>query len=153
MGSSVFHIMNHVDYPTVIVPENALFNEIKNIGLTCDFKKSDEEIPFETITEWLSLFKANIEIINVAGNNKDFKAEQLVESTSLETRLHSFRPHFNFLTSNNIADELNEFVNTHPLDLLMVFPRKHGVFSLFHKSKSKFIINHSQLPILSIRNS
>ncbi len=153
MGSSVFHIMNHIGYPTLIVPENALFNEIKNIGLACDFKKFDEEIPFESITEWLSLFKANIEIINVAGNNKDFKAEQLAESTSLETRLHSFRPHFNFLTSDNMADELNEFVNTHPLDLLMVFPRKHGVFSLFHKSKSRFIINHSLLPILSIRNS
>lgn len=145
--------MNHIGYPTLMVPENALFNEIKNIGLACDFKKFDEEIPFESITEWLSLFKANIEIINVAGNNKDFKAEQLAESTSLETRLHSFRPHFNFLTSDNMADELNDFVNNHPLDLLMVFPRKHGVFSLFHKSKSRFIINHSLLPILSIRNS
>jgi nucleotide-binding universal stress UspA family protein len=153
MGSSVFHIMNHVGYPTVMVPENALFNEIKNIGLACDFKKSDEEIPFESITEWLSLFKANIEIINIAGNNKGFKAEQLAESTSLEIRLNAFKPHFNFLTSNNIADELNDFVNTHPLDLLMVFPRKHGVFGLFHKSKSRFIINHSQLPILSIRNN
>ena len=104
--------MNHIGYPTLMVPENALFNEIKNIGLACDFKKFDEEIPFESITEWLSLFKANIEIINVAGNNKDFKAEQLAESTSLETRLHSFRPHFNFLTSDNMADELNDFVNT-----------------------------------------
>lgn len=153
MGSTVFHIMNHVGYPTVIVPENALFNEIKNIGLACDFKKSNEEIPFETIKEWLSLFKANIEIINIAGNDKDFKAEQLAESTSIEIRLNAFKPHFNFLTSDNIADKLNEFVNTHPLDLLMVFPRNHGVFGLFHKSKSGFIINHSQLPILSVRNS
>lgn len=152
MGSSVFHIMNHVNYPTLIVPEKAQFNEIKNIGLTYDFKKCDEEIPFETITEWLSLFKPNIEIINIA-NNKDFKAGQSAESISLETRLNAFRTHFNFLTGDNIADVLNEFVNTHPLDLLIVFPRKHGVFGLFHKSKSRFIVNHSQLPILSIRNS
>jgi nucleotide-binding universal stress UspA family protein len=151
MGSSVFHIMNHIGYPTLIVPDNARFDEIKNIGLACDFKKPNEEIPFETITEWLSLFKANIEIINVA-NNKDFKAEQLAGSTSIETRLHSFRPHFNFLIGDNMADELNDFVNAHPLDLLMVFPGKHGIFSLFHKSKSRFIINNSQLPILSIRN-
>lgn len=151
MGSTVFHIMNHVSYPTLVVPEYVQFNEIKNIGLACDFKKSGEEIPFETITEWLSLFKANIEIINIA-NKKDSKADQLTESATLETRLHSFRPHFNYLTSDNIGDELNVFVNTHPLDLLVVFPRKHGVFGLFHKSKSRFIINHSQLPILSIRN-
>ncbi len=152
MGSSIFHIMNHVGFPTIIVPENVQFNEIKNIGMACDFKKIDEKIPFETITEWLSLFKANLEIINIAIRDKDFKAEQVAESISLETRLHAFEPHFNFLTSENIAEELNEFVINHPLDLLMVFPRKHGLFNLFHKKKSKSIISHSQLPVLSIHS-
>jgi nucleotide-binding universal stress UspA family protein len=153
MGSSIFHIMNHVGYPAIIVPENIQFKEIKNIGMACDFKRANEKIPFETITEWLSLFKANLEIINITIRNKDFKGDQATESVSLQTRLRAFRPHFNFLTSGNITEELNEFVNTHPLDLLMVFPRKHGIFNLFHKKKSKLIINHSQLPILSIHDT
>lgn len=152
MGSSIFHIMNYVGFPTIIVPENVQFNEIKNIGMACDFKKADEKIPFETITEWLSLFNANLEIINIATHNKDFKADQVAEFTSIQTRLQAFEPHFNFLTSKNITEELNDFVHNHPLDLLMVFPRKHGIFNLFHKKKSKFIINHSQLPILSIHS-
>jgi nucleotide-binding universal stress UspA family protein len=153
MGSSIFHIMNHVGFPTIIVPENVQFNEIKNIGMACDFKKVGENIPFETITEWLSLFKPNFEIINIGKREKDFKADWVAESISLQTRLNAFRPRFNFLTGDNIAEELNEFVKTHPLDLLMVFPGKHGIFSLFHKKKSKSIINHSQLPILSIHGS
>jgi nucleotide-binding universal stress UspA family protein len=153
MGSSIFHIMNHVSYPTIIVPENIQFNEIKNIGMACDLKRVDKKIPFETITEWLSLFKANLEIINIEIRDKDFKADQSVESVSLQNRLQAFRPHFNFLTGSNIAEELNEFVNIHPLDLLIVLPGKHGIFSLFRKKKSKFIINHSHLPILSIHKS
>jgi nucleotide-binding universal stress UspA family protein len=152
MGSSIFHIMNHVGFPVIIVPENIQFNEIKNIGMACDFKKVDEKIPFETITEWLTLFKANLEILNIATRDKDIKADQLAESITLQNRLHAFRPHFNFLTGNNIAEDLNEFVNSHPIDLLMVFPGKHGIFNLFHKKKSNFIINHCQFPILSIHD-
>ncbi len=49
MGSTVFHIMNHVSYPTLVVPEYVQFNEIKNIGLACDFKKSGEEIPLKPL--------------------------------------------------------------------------------------------------------
>ena len=131
MGSSIFHIMNHVGYPTIIVPENVQFNEIKNIGMACDFKRVDENIPFETITEWLSLFNARLEIINITPRHKDFKAEQVAESISLQTHLQAFRPHFNLLTSDNIAEELNEFVDIHPLDLLMVFPENMESLTCF----------------------
>ncbi len=153
MGSTIFHIMNHVGFPTLIIPENVRFNEIKNIGMACDFKNAGKKIPSESITEWLSLFKANVEIINIGISNKDFTSEYEAESVSLQTRLQGFKPHFNFLTSDNIAVEMNEFANTHALDLLMVFPGKHGILNLFHKKKSKLIINHAQLPILSIQNS
>ena len=152
LGSSIFHIMNHLDFPTIVVPDNAKFNPIKNIGMACDFKHLDEELPFETIAEWLRLFNANLEIINITPRETDFKADQVADSISLENRLASFKPRFHFLTGNNIASDLEQFIDSHPLDLLMVFPRKHGIIKLFHKKKSKFIVNHTLIPILSIRD-
>jgi len=152
MGSSTFHIMNHVAFPTLIIPEHVSYNEIKNIGLACDLKMNNEKLPVERITEWLALFNARLEIINVSSRDQDFDGKQTTESISLQTRLQAFKPRFHFLCGENIAEELNEFVRTHPLDLLIVFPRKHGVFSLFHKKKSKFIVSHSQMPILSIHD-
>jgi nucleotide-binding universal stress UspA family protein len=152
MGSSIFHIMNHAGFPTLIVPENVRFSEIKHIGMACDFRKVDEKLPFETITEWLSLFQASLDVINIASRDSDFKACQVAESVALQTRLARFTPQFHFLTGNNIADELSEFIKIHPLDLLMVFPRKHGVLNLFHKKISKNIIIHNQIPILSVHD-
>jgi nucleotide-binding universal stress UspA family protein len=153
LGSSIFHIMNHVGFPTLIIPENVLFSEIKQIGMACDFKQADNKLPFETITEWLSLFKAKLDIINVSARDIDFKVNQVTESLAIQTRLSVFKPQFHFLTSDNIAEELSEFTRIHPLDLLMVFPKKHGIFNLFHKKNSKFIITHNQFPILSIHDS
>jgi nucleotide-binding universal stress UspA family protein len=152
MGSSTFHIMNHIGFPTLIIPETARFHEIKTIGMACDLKQVDDKLPFETIKEWLYLFKSSLEIIHIAAHNRDLKAEQATESVAIQNHLSAFKPRFHFLNGDNIAEELNEFVKTFPLDLLMVFPRKHGIFGLFHKKNSTFIVTHNQLPILSIHD-
>lgn len=152
MGSSVFHTMNYVGFPTLIIPESVHFTELKTIGIACDLRYVDEKIPFETVTEWLYLFKSKLEIINISGRKHDLKTDQMAESISIQTRLRSFNPRFHFLNSDNIAEELNEFTKNHPIDLLMVFPRKHGIFKFFHKSKSRSIVTHTTIPILSIHD-
>lgn len=152
MGSSTFHIMNHVGFPTLIIPEGVQFREIKTIGMACDLKQVDDKLPYETIKEWLYLFKSNLEIIHIAGHNRDLKSNQTAESVAIQNWLISFKPRFHFLNGDDIAETLNEFVKMHPIDLLMVFPRKHGVFGLFHKKTSKFFVTHNQLPILSIHD-
>jgi nucleotide-binding universal stress UspA family protein len=150
MGSTVFHIMNYIGFPTLIIPEGVHFTKLKTIGIACDLKFTDDKIPFETVTEWLYLFKSKLEIINVSGRNRDLKTDQMAESISIQARLKSFDPGFHFLNSNNIAEELKEFTKVHPVDLLMVFPRKHGIFKFFHKSRSKSIVTQTSVPILSI---
>ena len=152
MGSSVFHVMNYVGFTTLIIPENVQFREIKTIGIACDLKYVDEKIPFDSITEWLYLFKPKLEIINISGRNSDLKTDQLAESISIQTRLRSFNPRFHFLTSDHIAEELNECIKVYTIDLLMIFPRKHGIFKFFHKRKSRSIITQTDIPILSIHD-
>jgi len=152
MGSSTFHIMNHINFPTLIIPEGVRFREIKSIGMACDLKQVDEKLPFETIKEWLYLFKSKLEIIHVANPNTHPNAEVVAESVSLQNRLNAFKPHFHFLEGENIVDELKKFEADCPIDLLMVFPRKHGIFGSFHKKISKLIITHNQFPVLSIHD-
>jgi hypothetical protein len=76
----------------------------------------------------------------------------VAESVSLQNRLNGFKPHFNFLEGENIVDELKKFEDACPIDLLMVFPRKHGIFGSFHKKISKLIVTHNQFPVLSIHD-
>jgi nucleotide-binding universal stress UspA family protein len=153
MGSSVFHVMNHVAFPTLIIPEHINYGDIKYIGLLCDLQKTDEHLPIETITEWLSLFKGRLEIINISNHDNEFKIDLSIESIAIQKRLHAFNPGFHWLTGDNIAEELNEFVKTHPLDLLMVFPGKHGIIRIFHKKKSRYVVTHFELPILSMHKT
>lgn len=152
MGSSIFHVMNHIGFPALIIPEDAEFHSIKAIGIACDLARTDIKLPLETVKEWLHLFKASLDIITVSDRDKQHESAQVTTSISLQNRLNSFKPRFHFLTSDHIAEELNEFVSARPLDLLLVIPRKHGILNLFHKRNSRNIVAHSHLPILSIHS-
>jgi nucleotide-binding universal stress UspA family protein len=152
MGSSTFHIMNHVHFPTLIIPEGVRYREIKSIGMSCDLRRVNEKLPFEAIKEWLYLFKSKLEIIHFANHNIDSKPEMVSESISIQNRLNTFKPQFHFLEGDNIVDALQKLTATCPLDLLMVFPGKHGILDAFHKSISKTIITHNQFPVLTMYN-
>jgi nucleotide-binding universal stress UspA family protein len=42
-------------------------------------------------------------------------------------------------------------VNNHPIDMLIMLPKKHSFFaSLFHKSQSKEMAYHSHIPLLAL---
>jgi nucleotide-binding universal stress UspA family protein len=150
LGGTLFHTMNYIPYPLLIIPENFKFNQIGKIGLACDLEDIEENMPFETIKEWMSLFRATLNIVHVSVKNKEFQESQLSEAVSLQNRFVSFAPQFHFLKGSNVEDELNNFAKLHKLDLLIVMPKSYGMFRLFHKKHSKNLITYNQIPVLSI---
>ncbi len=150
LGSTIFHAMNHIPYPLLIIPDNFKFSAVREIGLACDLEDMEENMPIETIKEWLSLFNARLHIVHVSVKNKEFRTSQLNESVSLQNRFASFTPIFHFLEGSNLEDELNRFAKSINLDLLIVMPRTYGMFKPFHKKHSKKLITHNQIPVLSV---
>ncbi len=149
MGSTVFFLMNHVHYPTLIVPENFIFHPIRNIGLACDMKKSSLW-PKQMIFNWLSLFTASFHLIYVTINNKRFEKEQYMESESLREGFARFKPELHYLEGSNLSGELNDFARTHHLDLLIIVPRTHSPLNIFHGAYSKYTVRNEVIPTLSI---
>src|SRR5579862_8010678 len=90
MGSTIFHTINYVHYPLLIIPEGFRFGSIIEIGLACDLKNIIDVMPFDHIREWLTLFKARLHIIYVSVKNEVFRPDQLTESISLQNKLFSF---------------------------------------------------------------
>lgn len=152
LGSTVFHTMNHIPYPLLIIPENFQFSPVREIGLACDLEYMEENMPFETIKEWLSLFNARFHIVHVSLKNKEFRTSQLSESVSLQNHFAYFTPKFHFLEGSNLEDELNHFAKSINLDLLIVMPRTYGIFKAFHKKHSKKLISQVRIPVLSIHD-
>jgi hypothetical protein len=69
----------------------------------------------------------------------------------LQNLLGDFNPQFYFVEKANVEEGVYQFVEENHPDLLVVIPRKHGLFeSIFHKSESKQFILHPHIPVLAI---
>jgi nucleotide-binding universal stress UspA family protein len=58
------------------------------------------------------------------------------------------------MVNRNVESGIDEFAEKNKIDLLVVLPRKKGLFeSLFGKSESKSLIFHTKVPLLALSAS
>src|SRR4030095_7825706 len=94
MGSKTLHAVNHLNYPVLVVPQNASFRGIKKIALASDLKEI-EIASTKFFEEWLTNFHATLDIINVS-ESENINADAVSGSISLQNLLREFHPHFHF---------------------------------------------------------
>lgn len=153
MGSTTLTAIRHLKYPVIVVPPGTSYHGITKIGLACDFKDVIETTPVDYIKNIVREFGAELFVLNVHYNpdNADYAKETTMESAYLDSMLEDIQHHYHFLNKENVVEGINEFAESNNLDLVMVIPKKHRLIdSLFHKSKSRELMTHSHIPIVSI---
>lgn len=151
MGSTTLAVIRHLKYPVIVVPPGTSYKKIRKIGLACDFKEVVETTPVEYIKSIVQEFGAELYVLNVTDEEERRNCEIPLESAWLDELLHDVHPQYVFLDDDDVVETINEFAETHNLDVVMVIPKKHRLLEkLFHKSQSKELLRHSHIPIVSI---
>jgi nucleotide-binding universal stress UspA family protein len=151
-GSNTLTAIKHIPYPVICVPKGKEYGlGIQKIGLACDFREVVETIPVEEIKKFVSEFHAKLFVLNVDQNNEQFKPETPEQSLLLHTALQEVHPEYHFVTHKDIEDGINEFAETHGLDLVIAIPKKHKLMEgLFKKSSTKQLVFESHIPVLCV---
>jgi nucleotide-binding universal stress UspA family protein len=150
-GSSTLTAIKHLQVPVMIIPPDASFKPVKKIGLACDFKDVVTTTPEKEIHNVLKAFNAELHILNVDYKNQHFKPETPEQSFLLHNMLVDMNPVYHWLEKENIEEGLNEFATKNNIDILIIIPKKHHLLEgLFHKSQSKEMVFHAQVPVMSI---
>lgn len=147
-GSNALFAMKHLHYPLLIIPEGTTFHSIQKIVLACDLTDCNKTIPVDYLKELQHVFNASLDVLNV--NTK--KIEQLKSSTEfapLKDLLHDLYPTYHFNIGNTVEEGINKFLEESNADLLLLLPKKHGMFE-FHKSHTKKMALNAGLPIMTI---
>ena len=148
-GSNTMYAVNNSQYPVLVVPQNASFNGIKKIAVASDLKEIKSIKPIEILKCYLEIFTCKLDVIHVI--DRDLDPEAVTASVSLENLLPEFSPQFHFVSKENVEKGIYQLVEENHPDLLIVFPKEHGLFgSVFHKSISKHLILHPHIPVLAI---
>jgi nucleotide-binding universal stress UspA family protein len=153
MGSTTQSAVRQLKCPVIVIPPGTTYHGIKRIGLACDFDNIVQSTPVEYIKNIVREFGADLFVLNVK-DKKDEESdvtESTMETAYLDAVLEEIRPAYVQLTGKDVVEGINGFAEQNNLDLVMVIPKKHRfIETLFHKSKSRELITHSHIPIVSI---
>ena len=152
LDDEITNITRHVNLPVVLVPSQAIFSEIRNIVLACDFKHIGDSFPIDRITSILQKLKAKLLVLNVSAGT-EYNAQTDVHSGTdfIRNHLQEFAPEFHFIESPDIASGIHQFSEEKNAQIIITTPKKHGWFeSLFRKSHTQQLAHHSNIPLLVV---
>lgn len=151
-GSTTLTVIKHLKWPVIAVPKGKEYGAgIRKVGLASDFKEVVESIPFAGIRQFVSTFGAELHVLNVDYNNKQFKPDTPEQSVLLHTELESLRPHYHFIEHPDIEDGINDFAEKNNLDIIIAVPKRHKLLEgLFRKSSTRQLVFESHVPVLCL---
>ena len=153
-GSNTLKAIGQLTWPVIIVPPGKEYGKgIKKIGFACDFKEVVETTPVKFISQIVKEFNAELHVLNVDYENRNFKPETPEQSMHLHTLLESLNPSYHFINHADIEDGINEFAETSNIDLLVAIPKKHKLLEgLFKPSSTKQLVTQSHIPVMCIHD-
>lgn len=154
VGTNTADVIQAATCPVLAVPESADIEKMpQNILFACDYKGlSDGEVvkPMEEIAK---RFKSHIHILNVLDEGKMTTVDEAVAGLKIDHMLESVKHSCHFENSDDKAEAIEEFLNSHDIDLLAVVPRKNNFFdAIFHRSVTRKLTLHTKVPLLAMHD-
>ena len=89
------------------------------------------------------------DIREVKQKNELILIDEAVEGMKLESNLGDVEHLYYYPENENLVDGINEFVADHNADMVAIIPHRYTLLeSLFHKSVSKKLDFHTNIPLL-----
>lgn len=153
LGSVTYNTIKKAKVPVIVVPENAKPNDLKKIIFASDLYLNGQFYLVDYLKNFALDFNSEVDVLYVNNHpekNPDLK--MAIDTLKMDAKLGSVYHKFDVINNSDIEDGINEFVANHSCDLLAVMPKNHGFLeSLFHKSITRSLTMHTQIPLLVLR--
>ncbi|MBN8703821.1 MAG: universal stress protein [Bacteroidetes bacterium] len=151
IGSSTATVLKKSKTPILVIPANSKFKKIENIALAFDYKNNIASDALMQVKKYSQLFGAKVVALNVFKPEAVPTVEEAAMGINVKNSLGTIDCDFKYLQSEDVVEELNQFVDSYQCDWLVMFPHNYNLFEgLFHKSSTKQMAYHTHIPLLSI---
>lgn len=153
MGSNATIAIHNIDCPVLVIPNDSVYKPIKNIAFACDLIKVKDTTAMDKIKNWTKTFNAHLHILNIVAPDEKTNVEKAIAGIQLESIFDNINHSLYFPENDDITYAINDFIEKHDIDLVIMIPRKHNIFSgIFHASNTKKMAFHSHIPLLTIHD-
>ncbi len=152
IGSNTTHIIQHVQVPVLIVPPDASWQPVQNIGWACDYKDVAHTTPAEDIKQLLLQLKAKLVVVHNDEDPKAFDPERIHNNVLVAELFQRIEPRFVLKAGEDFTQAIDEFIAEEHIDMMLVVPKRHGWLErLFNRSHTTRLAFHSHVPLLCMR--
>ena len=153
VGSNTITVAQTCQLPLLIVPEEAIFDQISKVVFAAELKEVATTIPYQTINSFVQSVNAKLLVLNVDKYeehrfNPDTKAEEAV----LMSRFGE-EATYHYSDQGDVAAGITRFAAEHGVDLIIAVPKKYGFFEgLFHRRLTEKMAYHTHIPLLLLKS-
>lgn len=149
VGSNTVDVVKTSAYPVIVVPTQSAFTPIRKVLFACDLRKVAKTTRREPLLRFLDIFKPELHVVNIQKEGREHIRPE--ENQELDNMLHDFQPTYHFIDRPNIPEAVTQYAQEMKADLLLIIPKKHGLFdSIFKRSNTSRIAFQTNVPLLSI---
>jgi nucleotide-binding universal stress UspA family protein len=152
-GSNTTRALHRLPYPILVVPAGAQFKAIGTIIVACDKEDIDSGMPatLPFLQQLSDLLDARLEVVHVLTNGEESAAGVIQEYNIWKKEAVALAPKLHFVRQRKVEDGLTTYLKNHHADWVIVFPKSHSLLE-FHRSKSKQIVDHCVIPVMSVHD-
>lgn len=149
-GTHTSNVAENVSCPLLIVPEAATYQPPEQIIFATDFALNPGK-SLDFLLDIAERFSSRITVLHVLPEGKQIGAPALNGIQLLHERGNRIASHF--IRSPNVAEGITDFVRAHRTDMLAVMKHSYGFMEqLFHKSVTKELTLHADVPVLVLHD-
>ncbi|MBS1775223.1 MAG: universal stress protein [Bacteroidetes bacterium] len=151
LGSNVLSALRHSDFMVLAIPPNFDYKKPEKLCFACDFKHIANHLNTDLFVKLIDYTHAQLHVLNIEKGQKDTTYDEMLEKSDLHLALRTLNPVYHYVEKENVEEGIEDFLNDHQMDWLIIVPHKYSFFeNIFHKSRTKAIMQKVALPLLAI---
>ncbi|MCF8464301.1 MAG: universal stress protein [Flavobacteriales bacterium] len=153
IGSNTSDVIQVASCAVLAIPNDAEIKTPKTMLFASDNKGLSNKDVISPLIQLASRFKAHVHLINVLDEGKLTTVDEAVAGLKLDNLLEGIEHTFHFESGKDKAQIIENYLNTHNIDLLAVVPRRNNFFdAIFHRSVTRKLALHTKIPMLAMHD-
>jgi hypothetical protein len=149
IGSNTGDLITRVKCPVLIVPENAVFEELNEIAFPTDYHLFYPTKILNSILEFTKMHNSTLRIVHIVNKNEEFTDFQRENKEFLTNFFAEEKHSFHKITNKKIEDGVQCFVESRDIDMIIMIAKNLNLFQrILFRPTVEEISYHTDIPFL-----
>lgn len=151
-GSKTGVIVKNAGIPVLVLPDNTGLGNVKRIGLAYDYHVQVNTGVLETLVDTAKHFDADIDVVSINLDEQSLDEDKTEVRDQMKKQLENIPHTFSYAHHADVEEGIMQYSHDNNIDMICVIPQSYSfIEELFHKSLTKKMVFHSDIPLLVIK--